>query len=676
MVSNIHVNRMQVHPRLDGPIPLQGVRTDVAAAVSSVLQEPNGKMLLLVDPALYQPLLLNYMESPSQPFGKHLPVACHQALSHNGLTAQLIQHIPSVPNVVFIVHGSTSNAQAVAQYVHEIRRIFTAAAGRDGAAPRGSQCWWVAAYPSAGPAFHRVLSLANVATVGDVRVRELPLHYFPLDRGLLTLHRPAACRELMTDNDPGILHQTAQALLEFARQFGMPRRIQAVGGAAVRTTELFATALREHSETADAVPSQGSVVKWVVFDRQADLCTPLLSQLTLEGRLDELQNTAPAAGWLNPVRSADCDATALQVMLHASTPGWCDWRQSALAEMHRMNEAIAECQRQRQERRREIGPQETLALAHQQRSLERPLQYLQRDLLAVLKPGGSFIDQHHREMAFLEWPSQSRGVGLLPAADPFRTEDLSDLVLSGASLEMCVRWLLLHTISRGPPPERALHDSFSLLLDSAGHQHIHTLTNLQAAGLLVSAGSSPCSLQALHELFSRPKELHSWQVLQAAGEDAPPPPYNKYKPISSVLVANAVRRYMPSLAISHLQRCSKCQGGPGDPASVFGSYQVSLRNDRYEIEHQANESRLGLTHSHQTGDAESAQGARSKMLVVMLGGCTYAEMTCMRADAERAGVELVVMTTDVITGDRFVQSFMPPSVKLASADARATMAAL
>ena len=108
-----------------------------------------------------------------------------------------------------------------------------------------------------------------------------------------------------------------QALLSFAQSFGLPQRIQAVGANAVHVSELLRSAVQEHAHSAPAEPlQQGSIVKWVVLDRCADLCTPLMSQLTLEGRLDELQNIAPATGWLPGERGAG--ALAMWLLAHCS----------------------------------------------------------------------------------------------------------------------------------------------------------------------------------------------------------------------------------------------------------------------------------------------------------------------------------------------------------------------
>lgn len=70
-------------------------------------------------------------------------------------------------------------------------------------------------------------------------------------------------------------------------------------------------------------------------------------------------------------------------------------------------------------------------------------------------------------------------------------------------------------------------------------------------------------------------------------------------------------------------------------------------------------------------------GAEKKVvLVVMLGGCTYAEISCLRTAAAQQDMKLVILTTDILTGERLIKTFMPPSVELASADAATTAASV
>lgn len=58
------------------------------------------------------------------------------------------------------------------------------------------------------------------------------------------------------------------------------------------------------------------------------------------------------------------------------------------------------------------------------------------------------------------------------------------------------------------------------------------------------------------------------------------------------------------------------------------------------------------------------------MVVMMIGGCTLAEIAQLRRDVE--GSNLVIMTTDIINGNNFVRFFVPDCTQLASADASKT----
>jgi hypothetical protein len=80
-----------------------------------------------------------------------------------------------------------------------------------------------------------------------------------------------------------------------------------------------------------------------------------------------------------------------------------------------------------------------------------------------------------------------------------------------------------------------------------------------------------------------------------------------------------------------------------------------------------------------TGDsgAVCAGKAKKHVVVVMLGGCTYAEMTCIKnVFMKKHNVKPIILTTDILNGDRFVDSFIPACTKLAMADAQATVASL
>lgn len=55
--------------------------------------------------------------------------------------------------------------------------------------------------------FHRILSTAGESAC--TKTSDLPLHFFPFDRDVLSMHRPQVLKELLTDSNPAALDETA-----------------------------------------------------------------------------------------------------------------------------------------------------------------------------------------------------------------------------------------------------------------------------------------------------------------------------------------------------------------------------------------------------------------------------------------------------------------------------------
>lgn len=83
-------------------------------------------------------------------------------------------------------------------------------------AAAGQPAFWVSVYPEAGQVFHRILSTAGEAAC--TKTSDLPLHYFPFDRDVLSMHRPEVIKELLTDSNPAALDETAQVRVDAMHQ--------------------------------------------------------------------------------------------------------------------------------------------------------------------------------------------------------------------------------------------------------------------------------------------------------------------------------------------------------------------------------------------------------------------------------------------------------------------------
>lgn len=91
------------------------------------------------------------------------------------------------------------------------------------------------------------------------------------------------------ENDPTCLYQVAQAIMTLQSLFGMIPRVSGKGPAAKQVWDLMCRMARERQGT--EVPGhmpQSQIDHLLLLDRGADLLTPLATQLTYEGLIDEI----------------------------------------------------------------------------------------------------------------------------------------------------------------------------------------------------------------------------------------------------------------------------------------------------------------------------------------------------------------------------------------------------
>lgn len=96
-------------------------------------------------------------------------------------------------------------------------------------------------------------------------------------------------QEYYLENDPTCLYQAAQAIMTLQSLFGVIPRVSAKGPAAKQVWDLMCRMARERQdiERPGTVP-QSQIDHLLLLDRGVDLLTPLATQLTYEGLIDEI----------------------------------------------------------------------------------------------------------------------------------------------------------------------------------------------------------------------------------------------------------------------------------------------------------------------------------------------------------------------------------------------------
>lgn len=137
--------------------------------------------------------------------------------------------------------------------------------------------------------------LEEAGVLGDANISELPLYFFPLERDVLSLELEDAFQDLYLSKDPTPTFLLAQALMGIQRKHGLFPRISGKGDNAKRVAELLSRmrqeflageATSEFDKTGLAPSTTTESV--IIIDREVDMVTPLLTQLTYEGLLDEV----------------------------------------------------------------------------------------------------------------------------------------------------------------------------------------------------------------------------------------------------------------------------------------------------------------------------------------------------------------------------------------------------
>ncbi|EDO44187.1 predicted protein [Nematostella vectensis] len=131
--------------------------------------------------------------------------------------------------------------------------------------------------------------------VSFVNIEEYPLDFIPLDNDLLSLEMESSFKECYLESDYTSLFYVANSLMSLQLLYGVVPKIYAKGEMAKaivcvqslqRVLDMMMRKKREMADSESQLPPQIDTV--LLLDRNVDLLTPLFTQLTYEGLIDEL----------------------------------------------------------------------------------------------------------------------------------------------------------------------------------------------------------------------------------------------------------------------------------------------------------------------------------------------------------------------------------------------------
>ncbi|EPS70755.1 hypothetical protein M569_04003, partial [Genlisea aurea] len=580
----------------NAPINLTAIRTRAQTELESILKNIRGDKCLVIDQKLSGSLSLLIHSSELKKHGAEL----------RHLTVEPVQ--TDRTKVVYLVRAQVDIMKIISSHVqNDASKGFQ----------REYHLYFV---PHRLVACEKILEeekVHNLFTIG-----EFPLYMLPVDEDVLSFELDLAPKEYLVDGDATCLWHIAKAIHNLEFSFGVIPNIRAKGKAAVRVSDIL---IHMQAEEPVNTPDMGipEINTLILLDREVDMITPMCSQLTYEGLLDEFLGINNGAVEVDTsVMGVQQEGKKMKVPLNSSD--------KLYKEIRDLNfEVVVQVLRQK-------------ATSMKQNYTD----------ISTTTQSVSELKDFVKKLNSL--PEMTRHINLAQHLSTFTSKpsflgrlDMEQTLVEAQSFEICfdyveemihkqepladvLRLLILFSITNSGLPKKNFDYLRREILHSYGFEHIATLNNLEKAGL-----------------FRRQDSKGNWLTIKRAFQlvvdniDTANPNdisyvFSGYAPLSIRLIQQAIRSgWRP------IEEVLKLLPGPHSETKKTTS-----------------------SHDSQPGNLNSSEklngGRRSLVFVVFIGGVTFAEISALRFLNSQEGMayDLVVGTTKIINGRSLIQTFV------------------
>uniref|UniRef100_A0A8C7Z331 Vacuolar protein sorting-associated protein 33A n=1 Tax=Oryzias sinensis TaxID=183150 RepID=A0A8C7Z331_9TELE len=435
-----------------------------------------------------------------------------------------------------------------------------------------------------------------------INMEEYILDLIPYDGDLLSMEYESAFRECYLENDQTSLYHTAKGLMTLQALYGTIPQIYGKGDCARHVANMMLRMKREFAGIQNQILPVFDTL--LLLDRNVDLLTPLATQLTYEGLIDEIYGINNGYVKLPPEKfaqmkqgeaSKDLPTEPKKLQLNSAEELYAEIRDK---NFNAVGAALSK-------------KAKIISAAFEVR-LVPDLPILMYVSWALLDPSEAFFDSLTVEQEFMT------GVD----TDKVNTY-IEDCIAQKDPLIKILRLVCMQSVCNNGLKQKVLDYYKREILQTYGYEHILTLHNLEKVGLLKPQTSSRNNYPTIR------KTLKLW--MEDANEQNPNDisyVYSGYAPLSIRLTQVLARPGWRSI-----EEVLKMLPGP-----------------HFEERQQLPS---GL-HKKRT------QGENRTTLVFFLGGVTYAEIAALRflSQMEDSGMEYIIATTKLINGTTWIKTLM------------------
>ncbi|KAI9095923.1 Sec1-like protein [Phlyctochytrium arcticum] len=500
--------------------------------------------------------------------------------------------------------------------------------------------------------------LEEESVYGEVTIGEYHLDLVPLDSDLLSLEMDNAFRDLYLYNDTEILHIMAKAIAKVQNIYGTIPRIIGKGEISRKFVDCLLRVRREMACNAVDSPPASAIMdpqidSMIVLERGVDMITPMCTQLTYEGLIDEVYgisstfiemdaSSSPSAG-ASTARAATSTGSgtaasagrAKKVMLNEKDPLFIHLRTLNFAVVgNKLREVAHRVQENYDERHNAKTVSQIKDFVGKLGNLQSEYQSLQTHTTLAQEIGAhiakpEFSLQLELQQTFLTGSTTKQDVDIL-----------EDRINIAAPLLETLRLLCLYSLTENGIKPKHFDSLKRSIIQTYGYKHLNTLYHLQSTNLLKQQGPAKNPHLALK------KSLRL--VLDNVNEQEPVDisyVYSGFAPITARLVQVACFKALSLDGVS-AETPNKHNGHVS-----WKSWEEALNNipgPSFEELLSKNQRKDTMRHKHST------------TLVVFLGGCTFTEVAALRFLAQKSNGtrDFLIVTTNMTNGTKLLSSLM------------------
>ncbi|KAF9906448.1 hypothetical protein BX616_000721 [Lobosporangium transversale] len=622
------------------PLNIDSLRDLARKELVNVLDSVQGKKGLVLDPNLSGPLSL---------------IAEFALLKDHGV--EKIYHLQPGPletdckNLIYICRPQVNYMKYIAEHIHTHTTESRS----------GAYTYSLFFVPRRTALCEKVLEDEGV--FGEITKGEYHLDLIPLEDDLLSLEWDSTFRELYLDKDTTSIYYAAKALMRLQGIYGWFPRILGKGEHSKALCDMMLRMRREMAvddlEASQTTQMSQNIDSLIILDRDVDLVTPLCTQLTYEGLIDEifhiknsfvevdaaLASATPAQsgpGGAGSSSSATVTGKKKKVPLNGGDKLFGELRDLNFAVVGGLLNKVAKRINADYEQRHNaktvpqirdfINKMGGLAQEHQSLRLHTSLAEQIMDY--------TMTDDFNRILEV----QQNVVAGIATTKEP---DYIEEMINKQVPIVQVLRLLCLYSlVNNGLKPKQ--YESFKKdILEAYGFEHIQTLENLRKLGMLTKQVTTKNTYALVRKSLSL--------IVDEVNEHAPNDisyVYSGYAPLSVRLIQCVVQRGKDPKTLGG--------GGGGKSSGVAGGHGWRGFEDVLRMLPGRTFDEKQRVDDGQPMSSRRMNGQPRISLVFFLGGCTFTEVSATRflASQESGLRDFVICTTQILNGNTLVDSLV------------------